>query len=83
MVIKRNASVGIKGRALGQDFDLDISSMHMIGKARLGGKTYCLYSTKNIRLNSRNEAKEMFGCLAVRSWEGEHYQDFRESYSSY
>lgn len=46
IVIKGNASVGIKGRALGQDFNLEITSMHMIGKARLGGKTYCLYSNK-------------------------------------
>ena len=41
MVIKGNASFGIKGRTLGQDFNLEIISMDMIGKARLGGKTYC------------------------------------------
>ena len=46
MVIKGNASVGIKGRTLGQVFNLEIISMDMIGKARLGGKTYCLYSDK-------------------------------------
>lgn len=46
MVIKGNASVGIKGRTLGQVFNLDIISMDIIGKARLGGKTYCLYSGK-------------------------------------
>ena len=46
MVIKGYASVGINGRALGQDFNLEITSMHMIGKSRLVGKTYCLYSNK-------------------------------------
>ena len=36
-------------------------------------------ATKNIRANCRNGLKERFGCLAVRSWECEHYQDFRVS----